>query len=165
MFRHSYLIAKTKRSANAFRLGLRAGNLIGLVPLSLSICLKQAVNSGSLSMRYRASCNRCRAGNRRKDRSDYGPSTLYRLHPDFAGLIRNADNLHLSRFKAYREQDVVANDSRKCQDFDVEEVDSGQNLPMCFQKGLPGRSGPLTLRRGFDALVTRGYALPYFGPR
>ena len=50
-------------------LGLRAGNRTGFVPLSLSMFLKQALNSGSLSMmRYRASCNRYRAGNRRKDR-------------------------------------------------------------------------------------------------
>ena len=33
-------------------------------------------------------------------------------------------------YKTYRKQDAVANDSRKGQDFDVEEADSGQNLPM-----------------------------------
>ena len=46
---------KTKRSANAFRFGLRAGNRTGFVPLSFSMPLKKAVYSGSLSMiRYPA---------------------------------------------------------------------------------------------------------------
>ena len=70
---------KTKRSANAFRSGLRAVKRTGFVPLSLSIFLKQAVNSGSLSMRYRASCNRHHEGTLRKDRSDYGRAASSRF--------------------------------------------------------------------------------------
>ncbi len=56
MFRHSDLIDTTKRSAKAFRFGLRAGNRTGFVPLSLSMFLKKELKSGSRSMiRYRVS--------------------------------------------------------------------------------------------------------------
>lgn len=47
---------------------------------------------------------------------------------------------------------MVPNNSGKCEDFDGEEVDSGQNLPMCVQKGLP-RHSPRSFRRRFDAMV------------
>ncbi len=81
-----------------------------------------------------------------------GQITGHLLHPGFTRLSRNTDDLDLSRFKAYREQDVVTNDSRECKYLDVKEVETGQDFPMCIQKGLPWHL-PLALRCGFDAMV------------
>lgn len=104
LFRHSDLMDKTKRSVNAFRFGLRAGNRTGFVALSLSIFQKTGGQQWiSVRDEMAAPCNGHHTRSRRRGRSDYEPSTSYRLHPGFTGLSCNADDLRVSRLEAYHE--------------------------------------------------------------
>ncbi len=148
LFRHSDLVDKTKRSAKAFqiRTSCRQSNRFGLAILEH---LPEAGCEQWISVHNDVSGIKQEAIEGVRQIAGHLP------HPDLTRLSRKADDLHLSRFEAYHEQDVVANDSRKGQDFDVEEVDTGQNLPMCCKKALPGRSRPLTLRRWFNAMVIK----------
>ena len=95
---------KTKRSAKAFKFGLRAGNLTSFIPLSLSVCLKQAENSGSLSMI---------SAIEKEAVETVRQIATNLLYPFLVRLSRDAGDLYLPRLQANHEKNLVANDSRE----------------------------------------------------
>ncbi len=131
LFRHSDLIDKTKRSANAFRFGLRAGNLTGLVPLSLSSVFE------TNSVQQRVSVHDAIFCIARESIEEISQITCHLFHPFSTRLGGNAVDLDLLCFQTHREQNEVANDPCKCKHLDGEEVQCSQGLPMGFKKSLP----------------------------
>jgi len=83
-----------------------------------------------------------------------GQIASHLLHPFFARLSRNANNLHFSCLQPHHEKNVVANDPYKCEILDGEEVQSGQGLPMCLNKSFPRCTAP-SFRRRFDPMVIK----------